>query len=216
MIYILWPTVRPQMMMATFKHWLANADDASCIDLSVAVNTQSQKDEIGIQGANIHVVGTKKGLTTAVNWLSTLVDGDPADILVLASDDVYAPPHWDSWITEALTGKVGCIHVNDGYHKQENITIPIMNVACLRRLNNIIYHPSYIHQFSDTELYHNLVDLGLLIDAWNRSPVFEHKNWACKKRKIDEHDRYNIEVVNIDAQNWHARRQLPVEQRLKK
>jgi hypothetical protein len=216
MIHILWPTIRPQMMMDTYRHWEKNADDVSQIVLKVGVNTEEQKSQITIPSAIVYVVGEKRGLTTAVNVLSNSVDGDDNDIVILASDDFYAPKSWDTWVRDALRDKTGCLHVNDGYVKQVSITIPIMSLKCLKCLNNIIYHPSYIHQYSDTELYQNLQDLELIIDKWTDSPVFEHKNWANKKRKPDQHDKYNMAIVETDGANWCSRKELPVAERLKK
>lgn len=213
MIHLLWPTIRPLMMQATYHYWLANAENKN-FRLWVAVNTQEQKDAIRIPGANIMVSGDVKGVTHACKILTDAVEAEDDDIIILASDDFYAPLHWDTWVTKVLAGKTAAVHVHDGYIKQDSMTIPIMTMSCLKRLNRIIYHTSYIHQYSDTELMHNLRELDLLIDRWDNSPVFEHKNWALKKREIDEHDAHYIEVGSRDANTWHTRSKLPVEERL--
>jgi hypothetical protein len=213
MIHLLWPTIRPTMMSATYHHWLANADNKN-FRLLVAVNTQEQKDAIHIPGAEVLVSGNVKGVTYACKMLTDAVEAEDDDIIILASDDFYAPLHWDRWVKKVLAGKVAAVHVHDGYIKQDSMTIPIMTMSCLKRLNRIIYHTSYIHQYSDTELMHNLRELNLLIDKWDNSPVFEHKNWALKKREIDEHDAHYIKVGSQDANTWHTRSKLPIEERL--
>lgn len=213
MIHLLWPTIRPAMMRATYHHWLANADDKN-FKLMVAVNTDEQAAAIGIEGAEVLVSGNVKGVTHACKMLSDAVQAEPDDIIILASDDFYAPLHWDTWVKKVLHGKCAAVHVHDGYIKQDSMTIPIMTMSCLEKLGRIIYHTDYIHQYSDTELMHNLRELDLLVDRWDNSPVFEHKNWALKKREIDEHDAHYIKVGERDAAVWQRRSKLPIEERL--
>ena len=117
MIHLLWPTIRPDMMQSTYQCWLNNADDKN-IKLMVAVNTEEQKNEIRIKGATILVSGDVKGVTHACKMLSDAVQADPNDIIILASDDFYAPLHWDIWVKEVLRDKCAAVHVHDGYVKQ--------------------------------------------------------------------------------------------------
>lgn len=214
MIHLLWPTIRPLKMVEACKHWYAKADKSTQIILTIAVNTEEQKSQIPESLGEIAVDDTKKGVVHAVNILSHNLDGPDSDIVILASDDMFAPEHWDTWLLKILQDKTVGLRVNDGYNKQDAITIPIMTMGCLRKLNMIIYHESYIHQYSDTELYFNLKDLGLLFDVWNNSPIFEHRHWVCNKRQIDEHDQFYAKVVNQDASNWTIRSKLPASERL--
>ena len=213
MIHLLWPTIRPLKMVEAYKHWCAKADQSTQV-LTIAVNTEEQKSQIPETLGKTIVNNTKKGVVHAVNILSHNLDGPDDDIVILASDDMFAPEHWDTWLQNTLRGKTVGLHVNDGYNKQDAITIPIMTMGCLRKLNMIIYHKSYIHQYSDTELYFNLKDLGLLLDVWNTSPIFEHRHWVCNKRKIDKHDQFYAKVVGQDANNWSIRSKLPASERL--
>lgn len=213
MIHLLWPTVRPAMMEDTYAHWWRNAANKQ-FKIMIAVNTADQKKAIKIPNADIIITGNKRGVTGPCHAMAQRVDGPDSDIIVLASDDFYAPKDWDAWLVDFLANKTAAVRVNDGYHIQDSLTIPIMTMGCLKKLNRFIYHPSYVHQYSDTELFHNLKDLDLLLDAWKTSPVFEHKNWAMKKRAIDEHDQHYINVVSRDANNWAVRSKLPVADRL--
>jgi hypothetical protein len=193
----------------------------------VAVNNSTQKSKIcklnrwansGFSSFNVYVSGDKKGVTNACHYLTHLpdLDGPDEDIVILASDDFYAPKGWDQWLVKAFTKPIEAIRVNDGYTPLDNITIPIMTMGCLKRLNRIIYHTSYHHSYSDTELFYNLKELGLLTDLWNDSPVFEHKNWANNKRPMDDADKtLRGQILHADSNNYNIRMSISVEDRLK-
>lgn len=226
MIHLLWPTIRPKMMANTYASWMEKANSGDQIITYVAVNTNQQKARLKLlfnerqlhKNIQIFVSGDVVGVTHACHFLTNnpLLDGPDQDIVVLASDDMYPPQDWDAWIISQIGQQQSvALLVNDGYVKQNNVTIPIMTIGCLKRLNRIIYHPSYRHSYSDTELYDNLIQLGLLRDLWSSSPVFEHKNWANCKRKFDDVDKHVRDLTGGDAQNWHKRSQLSVADRLK-
>lgn len=225
MIHILWPTIRPEMMIKTYNHWMNNSTNKDIIVTYFAVNTADQQQQIfnllakhNVSANNtIYISGEQDGVTHACNFLTHLeqVDGPDQDIVILASDDMYAPARWDQWLISAFKHR-RCIAilVNDGYIRQDNVTIPIMSMGCLKRLNRYIYHHSYKHSYSDTELYHNLTSLNLLEDHWKDSPVFEHRNWANSKRKFDDIDQNIRRSVDTDAQNWRTRSAWTIEERL--
>lgn len=226
MIHLLWPTIRPKMMVETYSTWVSRADNYDNITTYIAVNTSQQQARLkqlfnqrGLhKQISVLVSGDIIGVTHACNYLTQLpqLDGPDTDMVILASDDMYAPQHWDSWLISQLGSRTtNAILVNDGYVKQNNITIPIMTMGCLKKLNRIIYHPSYKHSYSDTELYANLLQLDLLLDLWCESPVFEHKNWANSKRKFDHVDKNISDMVSRDADNWRHRQQMKVQDRLK-
>ena len=227
MIHLLWPTIRPDMMSSTFTHWVTNCADSKNFKTHIAVNTKVQKTKVSnclkhiaqilYNRPEVYISGNKKGVTNACCFLSHLqnIDGPYQDIIILASDDFYAPKKWDKWLIETIQKPVEAIRVNDGYIPQDNITIPIMTMGCLKKLNRIIYHTSYHHSYSDTELFHNLKDLEYLTDLWNSSPIFEHKNWANNKRSMDDVDiALRGQTLNDDANNYNARMLLPVEKRI--
>jgi hypothetical protein len=208
MIHLLWPTIRPQQLTQNHQQWTQTATHP--FTTTIALNTphplpKQFKTKItgDIQGVAYHAYQLTKNLNLPDN-----------DIIILTSDDITPPPNWDNYLTKILYNKTQALHVNDGYIKQDSITIPIMTASCLKKLNNIIYHPSYKHTYADTELYHNLKELQLLNDQWNTSPIFEHKNWANQKRPLDKHDQHNIQTTPQDAQNWTNRQKLTIQQRL--
>ena len=208
-------------MSKTHQVWMERASKPQDIITYVAVNNVEQQEQlksiITNESVNIHVSGDVVGVTNACDYLTHLpeLDGNDNDIVILASDDMYAPPLWDKWITDNLKEPYKALMVNDGYIKQNNITIPIMTMDCLKMLNRIIYHKSYKHSYSDTELYDNLKSMKILHDLWSKSPIFEHKNWANNKRKSDIVDTQIRSYVNSDAENWNIRKKLSLPDRLK-
>ncbi|MDB4490286.1 hypothetical protein N9045_02085 [bacterium] len=227
MIHILWPTIRPQMMIDTYDRWVENHTSSSKFRTSVAVNNSAQKSKIcklnrwansAFSSFNVYVSGDKKGVTNACHYLTHLpdLDGPDEDIVILASDDFYAPKGWDQWLVKAFTKPIEAIRVNDGYTPLDNITIPIMTLGCLKKINRVLYHTSYHHSYSDTELFYNLKHLGYLTDLWNSSPVFEHRNWANNKRPMDSIDKaLRGEVLEADSNNYNIRMAMPVKERIK-
>ena len=105
MIHLLWPTIRPLQMVKAYKHWCAKADKPAQITLTIAVNTEEDKSQIPESLGKIIVDGTKKGVVHAVNILSHNLDGPDDDIVILASDDMFAPEHWDTWLLKTLQNK---------------------------------------------------------------------------------------------------------------
>jgi len=213
MIYLLWPTIRPFMMKESHDIWMERSNNRSRITTIVAVNTENEKDQLN--EFEVLVVGSeRRGVTHAAYQLSKNLQADQNDIVILASDDMLPPRGWDDIVIKELNGKVAALFVHDDYIIQDCMTIPIMTFSCLERLNKIIYHPSYLHQYSDTELLHNLIDLDLLIDKRHSGYTFTHKHWACNKRQSDEQDHYYARIVDVDANNWSVRCKMNVEERL--
>jgi len=220
-------------MVETYNHWIENHTSSQKFKTNVAVNTLDQKNQVcdligddmrsssgqsTLGSFDVHVSGDKKGVTNACHFLTNLetVDGPNSDIVILASDDFYVPKGWDKWIVSALTKSVEALRVNDGYTPLDNITIPIMTMGCLKKINRMLYHTSYHHSYSDTELFYNLKQLGYLTDLWNSSPMFEHKNWANNKRPMDSIDKaLRGEILEADSNNYNKRMAMPVKERIK-
>lgn len=217
MIYILWPTVRPTVMIERHKHWLEQADDSKSIVTRIVVNTKEQGEVLKQNGYDyVLVVGdTIKGVSPASYALSSRLQASSRDIVILASDDFFPPKGWDKWVKEELDNYNGCLLVNDGYQFGGCVTIPIMTYECLKNLNHIIYHPVYQHLWSDAELYNNLKHLKMLKDLRKSSPLFEHRHWANGKRKFDPHDREAHASAHAANQAYDARNKLGFEARLK-
>ena len=203
MIYILWPTIRPHMMVDVHKIWISRAVNKSKIITHVAVDTQDDADIV------------KKAL-------------NENDIIRLTPSDVKGVCYPCYQLTSKLEindddNKVGCLMVRDGYQLPDSsnmlepvITIPIMTFSCLKKLNKVIYNPVYTNLHADAELYINVRDLGLLIDHRMTDPMtFEHHHWSANKRAHDMHDQAYNNNWNVDLQTWESRKKMSVEDRIK-
>ena len=216
MIKLLWPTVRPEVMKQTYKHWIDTAAKQNRISIKIAVNTQEQRDQLtGFK--DVIIIGDKRrGPVYATSRLAKEVEGEPKDIVILVSDDFYSPPKWDIWLDKQFKNHNGALMVRDTWQQGDCITIPIMTYSCLLKLNRIIYHTSYTWQFSDEELYHNLHDLKLLKSMRNKKyPIFEHRHWCNGKRKFDGNDVFGTKSGGADNKNFRQRMKMKVQERLK-
>ncbi len=216
MIHLMCPTVRPAMMKTAIAQWLGTASRPDRVRLRLAVNTEEDRKKLS-EFDDVLVIGNKRrGAPYPVFRLGQAVVGEPGDIVVLVSDDTFAPQGWDAWLVEVFSGRNDAIIINDGGQFGPCITQPIMTYTCLLKLNRVINHPSYHHFCADAELHTNLCEMGLVRDLRrNGSPVFEHRNWAWGKRPKDEHDLHNVSMWGVDEKNMHERLRMPVADRLR-
>jgi hypothetical protein len=233
MIHILWCTLRPAQFQHAHTEWIKRADNPEKIQTYVAVNWKEHADQlreylkknylITVNTNKIGVCYPSYELSSKLGIKMGVANGDD-DIVVFASDDFMAPQGWDTYLINKLNGKgdVGLM-VRDGYQLPDSsnmlhaaITIPIMTYGCLKKMNMVIYHPSYNHMFSDCELYNNLKDLGLLYDdRLNDDTIFEHLHYAAGKRNADQADQAYNAKWKEDEITWNKRKLLPVEKRIK-
>ena len=228
-IHILWCTIRPTQFKNMHKIWMDRCANKDIVNTYVAVNWQEHKNELS-EYNNVIVVNTDRiGVCLPSYELSKrvgnefAVDGDN-DIVIFASDDFSPPQNWDTYLINKLKdkGDVGLM-VRDGYQLPDSsnmlhpaITIPIMTYGCLRKMNNVIYHPAYNHMFSDCELYLTLKESGMLYDdRLNDTTVFEHHHYAAGKRNADQADQAYNSKWGVDDQTWKIRKIMPFEQRIK-
>jgi len=232
MIHILWCTIRPNQFISTHKQWIDKSKNPDNIKTHVAVNWLSHEEHISeyldldnnyIKTLNTDKIGVCYPSYELSSNLGKFEKYDDDDIIVFASDDFIPPNNWDLYLINKLKGKgdVGLM-VRDGYQLPDSsnmlhpaITIPIMTYGCLKRMNMVIYHPSYNHMFSDCELYENLKDLNLLYDdRLNDETIFEHLHYAAGKREADQADQaYNSKWVE-DEITWNKRKNMPVKERI--
>jgi hypothetical protein len=232
MIHILWCTLRPEQFKSAHSEWIKRADNPQNIQTYVAVNWQQHSDILReyLKSNFLITLNTNKiGVCYPSYQLSSNLGikmgvSKDDDIVIFASDDFMAPQGWDTYLLNKFNGKgdVGLM-VRDGYQLPDSsnmlhaaITIPIMTYGCLKKMNMVIYHPSYNHMFSDCELYNNLKELGLLYDdRMNDTTIFEHLHYAANKRNADQADQaYNAKWKD-DEITWNKRKLLPVEERIK-
>jgi hypothetical protein len=227
MIHLLWCTIRPKVFINSYKEWIKRSKNQSQIDISVCVNTYEQKKELNSVFPEMNVSVTDKpdriGVAYPSYFLSSRLNLNDDDIVVFASDDFIPPPNWDTYIIDKLTGRTGCLMVNDGYQAidfsnmaEPVFSIPIMTYSALLKLNKIIYNPVYNHLCSDAELYLNAKELGLIIDERKNISewVFEHHHWSNGKRSADGNDQNYYSKFESDKKVWELRKNLPLNERL--
>lgn len=233
MIHLLWCTIRPGQFIQSHKEWISRSTNPNIITTYVAVNWEQHREEIkkyldtsknyimNLNTSKVGVCGPSYQLSSSLGIkMGKCTD---TDIVVFASDDFIPPVGWDEYLKNKLEG-VGdkALFVRDGYQLPDSsnmlhpaITIPIMTYGCLRKMNGVIYHPSYCHMFSDCELYDNLVDLGLLLDdRITDETIFEHHHHAAGKRNADQADQMYHMKWKEDEDMWNIRKTYPVEKRI--
>lgn len=217
MIRILWPTIRPKMMKETYAWWLAHAKNPDDVCIKIAVNTPEEREQLS-EFEDVMVVGTEqRGSCFAVQKLTSAISGDPRDIVILCSDDFYAPQDWDVRLHKEFEDFNGALLVYDGIQMGDCMTIPILRYSCLtQKLNRILNHPSYRCFRADRELYTNLNELKLIKNLrHDKAFRFEHRHWSTEQRKKDENDEYGLSVWELDNLVYQGRMVRSLQDRLR-
>jgi hypothetical protein len=209
------------MFKETFNIWMQRCINKDIVNTRLAVNTQEQRDELN-EFKNVIITNQSHvGTVYPAYLLTTTLEVNPEDIIIFASDDFYPPENWDEYLLNKFENFDGALFVRDGYQIPGNdsikasITIPIMTYNCLCKLNKVLYHPDYIHYYADTELYSNLLELGLLKDDRIKDlTTFEHMNCVTGKRKSDEIDAKYNSTIYTDMATYKRRLYLSLESRL--
>lgn len=220
MIYLLCSTIRPNEFKRTHTHWMNMASNFANIKTKLVVDKQEHVDELS-EFDTLLYSGQTVGITKPLVYLTqSLVNLKPDDIIVVMSDDFFAPKNWDLFLKEQFKDFNGAIKVHDGGEYSERmgiITIPIMTYACLEKLNHIVYHPAYNHMYSDNELRDVLFELNMLkiVDP-KAGYTFEHRHWTNGKRPVDRQDAILNGTLNSqDAATYAKRKQLSLEDKLR-
>ena len=211
-----WPTIRPQMMRETHRCWIHNSSKKYPITTHIAVNTPIQRAELN-DFQDVIIVGTNKpGPVHAAFCITQALECQDNPIVLLISDDFYPPEGWDEWLVSMFQSFDGGLMVADILRLESDpgiIALPVMSYNCLKKLNKAIYHPAYHWQYSDAELYQNLIALHLLKII--SGPKFIHRHPSHGLRPQDQYDAVGIALMDRDLMTFQARMKLPISERLK-
>lgn len=237
MIFVLWPTCRPQVAITRATQWLERASDKTSMQFMFGVNTDehlallmAMPNPLRERSVWFLYPDCRPGATATATKLTRMLVQDfgaslDRSIVVLASDDFESPQNWDSHLlSEALPytkehpelRTMVALIVNDGYKKDTNIIpLPVVSGPCLKRLNGIIYHPNFRHFFSDEELFYVATELGLIRNLRGTdAPVFHHRHWSFSGRDRDQFDERNNTHWTEDKATYDLRKDWPVEKKL--
>lgn len=164
------------------KEWLSKADGE--IEYIISIDQSDPDKHKYLHAINWEASGLmyhewdNKSAIEAINNAAKHVDGD---ILIVVSDDFDCPEHWDTLLLKALDGKEDfCVKTKDGI-QPTLMTLPILDRKYYERFG-YIYHPDYIHMYSDQEMTAVAHMLGRNLDV---DILFEHKHYSTGKFKKD-------------------------------
>lgn len=229
MIYVLWPTVRPLTCKQTLKCWRENSSlymfphiEKETIQYRFAVDTYSLAVDMEDLDYVKIVEPTKLGVCEPLYALTSELEPNDDDFIIVSSDDFFPPKNWDKLLLNVLIEHghgVYIFHDNCSERFRQCITIPIMSGKAFKMLKKNIYPNAYEHLCSDVEFWDNANDLKLIKDFRGKnSPlhdvIFEHRHWSVKKRKFDENDKTVCDVHSNGKQLYSDRKKLSLSQRL--
>ena len=222
-IHMLCATIRPDTFIGNHQRWIKAAKNKVRVKTIVAVNTEAEKRIIEEYDNTIEfrVCGDSMGICKPLYEITKNLELEDNEIIIVVCDDVNCIPCWDVYVANLMTNYKKAIFINDGLQNIDNtvnppITMPLMNYKVLKSLNKIIYHPTYNHYYADNELYHNLKELGLLIDKRKDSLIFQHEHYDIGLRERDAIDNMVVDNCGYrDALIYTNRMAKSVYERLK-
>lgn len=131
-----------------------------------------------VKGANV-IVRNNRSAVDAINASAKEATGD---VFIVVSDDTGCIRNWDNVISNAVAGRKDFVlKTYDGVQKWI-CTMPILDRAYYNRFG-YIYHPSYFHQFCDTEFTH-VADITKRI-IWRNDIEIKHHHYSVLKQPRD-------------------------------
>lgn len=183
---------RPEMAIKTIEKWLEYADGD--IEYLLSLDNEDANWYIGFT-QQLYMEGKIKYIfnktTTAISAINEAAKHATGDLFVVISDDFICPKHWNTkliqriqydWDTQIFLGRKDfLVKTKDGL-QPTLITLPILDRTYYNRFG-YIYHPDYLHMFSDQEMTAVGHMLGRVI---NVDMTFEHWHYSTGKSPKDE------------------------------
>lgn len=185
---------RPHQAAETAKNWLSNAKYLDDIEYLLSIDTDDDynltyrklltDDSIFNKLAQCRpfkcIQNINKSAIQAINHASNYATGD---LIIVVSDDFNIPPfHWDEALRQHLKGNSDYLVKTDDGAQPWIITLPIMDRIYYTRFG-YIYHPEYMHMFSDTEM----TTVGEMLGKIITLPItFKHNHYTTGNTEKDE------------------------------
>lgn len=177
---------RADIALEVLLNWFHKADDYFEYILAIDSDDEQVRQytdqlgrfdrEYGCQSKCI--IGEHRSAIHAINESARHATGD---ILIVISDDFDCPLSWDTKLIKAVEDKEDfCVKTKDGI-QPTLMTLPIMDRKYYERFG-YIYHPDYIHMYSDQEMTAVAHMLGRNLDV---DLLFPHNHYTTKKFKKD-------------------------------
>lgn len=193
---------RPGMAHVTTKKWLDRAGIRVEYILSVDVDDPYIYDYSGMFTNNIDVSVHVNANKSAIQAINVAAKKSAGDLIVVVSDDFDCPDNWAISLIESLKDKSDFIVKTQDGIQPTLITLPIMDRVYYERFG-YIYHPDYLHMFSDQEMTAVGHMLGKIVDL----PIlFKHNHYSTGAMNQDEINIKNDATWN-QGKRLFARRQ---------
>ena len=194
LISIIHPSLgRPVQARKCYDHWMDTCSGEHEIEWIVSLsNTDESIEEYHqtfTESDAVIITAKTKNMVQASNEGAKVCAGD---IIILVSDDMFAPKMWDMRVLhkyEMIEGP-GILQVYDGITAQK-LTIPIMNRLAYIKLG-YLYHPEYISMYADDDLRKTALQHEMLYNATDI--VMEHRHYSNGKAPYDK--TYALENSN--------------------
>ena len=175
---------RPEKALFCFANWIKQSSWNEIEWILALSNSDPEIDEYFrlFDGEGITIV--RSNSTNMVQASNDGVRSAIGDIILLVSDDMFPPLHWDTQLQERFDhwgDEPVVLQVDDGI-RSDIVTLPIMNRQAFEKLG-YLYHPAYISMFADNDLAETAKKHGFYrVDA---SLKFEHRHYVNGKAQMD-------------------------------
>jgi hypothetical protein len=177
---------RSEKAYTTVRDWTTKADNYNDIEyiLSIDDSDTCAYTFLPLTGLVKILISNNRSAIDAINNAAKVATGD---LLIVVSDDFGCPEHWDTLLLEALEAKSDfLVKTQDGL-QPTLITLPIMDRAYYNRFG-YIYHPDYLHMFSDQEMTAVGHMLGRVVGL---DLEFPHNHYSTGRNDRDAISRRN-------------------------
>jgi hypothetical protein len=213
MITIIHPSrSRPQQAMATAKKWI---DQIGLSQDEFEYVMSLDSDDPSLWGYTVkmpclnftRLINNNKSAVEAINVAGEFYSkhrGNPGDFLIVVSDDFDCPEDWGKTLQKAIGIEEDRCYKTIDDIQDWIITLPIMDWKYYNRFG-YIYHPSYQHQFCDTELTCVAEMTGGWVQLLSNSDCLTFKH-LCDSLPKDDLNKRNDATFEEGKRNFIERK----------